>query len=637
MAQIWHTILYIKGFKIKLEKTIDNNNRHLVIFIHGLTGSKDTFKNENDEYFSEFFSNKIKSVADIAYFVYPSSANIKKYISTLLAKIPKVNKYFVKKYNEDLEVIINHLSELVSLEIPNYEKISFIGHSMGGLIAKGVLINHLNHLNKFNFYITLATPHRGGNFAKIGSFFNNHITALKKDSPFLLKLDTDYEVKINKINTHYYRAIFDKYVTRESSHPIHHNIRPTSIECNHTEIAKPIDNYELGELIQHINLLLEDFLNLKDISFSNNFKESNLFQGIGYSIVDIQHQNNDNYVLLSKFDKTRNVLLKLNENFEIDTSFSNNGIFEYSEYENIDLKKILFDDEFIYIIGHIVINKYFSICILKLKKSNSSFSIKFYDEQFADHRYAMDSIMNLNNDIFTVGKSFKNEQLYLTKIKSNGNIDTIFEENLNNNNFMDNVWLNTIIQKDNYIIVAGRDNNHSAYIDKFFDNGQIDLNFGNNGKVIIKGFLRVEKLAFDSKDNIFIVGVQNEARVVKIKKDGNIDLGFGNNGIFDCIANERTEAVDILVLENDDFIISGHEYDGNSYQNALVAYCKKDGILNEKYFNNGILSFTNNNKCSAKKTMLIKNDLYVFTEYNISYGHNNRIKTSINKFALQVF
>jgi triacylglycerol esterase/lipase EstA (alpha/beta hydrolase family) len=57
--------------------------------------------------------------------------------------------------------LANEVSSLVSFENENFSKISFVCHSMGGLIARASLaqLTHLQH--KFYFLLTLGSPHLG--------------------------------------------------------------------------------------------------------------------------------------------------------------------------------------------------------------------------------------------------------------------------------------------------------------------------------------------------------------------------------------------------------------------------------------------------------------------------------------------
>lgn len=42
-----------------------------------------------------------------------------------------------------------------------FNKISFIGFSMGGIIARGVIENLLQYKDKFGFFMSLSSPHLG--------------------------------------------------------------------------------------------------------------------------------------------------------------------------------------------------------------------------------------------------------------------------------------------------------------------------------------------------------------------------------------------------------------------------------------------------------------------------------------------
>ena len=114
-----------------------NDNKNLILFIHGLTGSNETWKNEvTKNTFPELLlkDDVIKNNFDIAYFEYYSSfLNIKEKLSIFKSLIS--NDKSTPK-NISVSEISDLLNTRINYELENYQSIVIIAHSMGGLIAK---------------------------------------------------------------------------------------------------------------------------------------------------------------------------------------------------------------------------------------------------------------------------------------------------------------------------------------------------------------------------------------------------------------------------------------------------------------------------------------------------------------------
>jgi len=101
-----------------------------------------------------------------------------KYDLCLFTYHTKLTDYFTKStffrrgrlVNNSINDIAKLLSSSIKYPCAKYENIVLIGHSMGGLIAKKLILEDLkaSTTSKIKLYISLATPHSGSNFAILG-------------------------------------------------------------------------------------------------------------------------------------------------------------------------------------------------------------------------------------------------------------------------------------------------------------------------------------------------------------------------------------------------------------------------------------------------------------------------------------
>jgi pimeloyl-ACP methyl ester carboxylesterase len=114
-----------------------DSSSHLVVLVHGFQGS----------------SNDMKIIKNMLYANFPN------------------NMYLCSSYNEqDTDISIYILGERLSKEVKDYLKdnkiitlgrISFIGHSLGGLIIRAALLHLEEFSDKMHLFLSLSSPHLG--------------------------------------------------------------------------------------------------------------------------------------------------------------------------------------------------------------------------------------------------------------------------------------------------------------------------------------------------------------------------------------------------------------------------------------------------------------------------------------------
>ena len=155
-----------------------DKKKNLILFIHGFTGSKDTWESTTLEkripkYLEE--NAEIRENFDFDYFNYftkLSDKSEKQYwvFSYLKNKIKK--KPYVKlEQNLSVNVIKDKLCTDIEVLHKGYKNIILIAHSMGGLVAKASILKFLNEgNNRISGFVSLAVPHKGTNLALLGNF-----------------------------------------------------------------------------------------------------------------------------------------------------------------------------------------------------------------------------------------------------------------------------------------------------------------------------------------------------------------------------------------------------------------------------------------------------------------------------------
>lgn len=248
---------------------------YLIVFVHGLGGGKDSFKNNEKKFFHEYFDDNILELCDICYFTYESKLFSSKFL-TLMSETRWLNHKYNKNIEEITRTLFTNYKELSN----EYQVINFIGHSMGGLIVKTMINKDEFVTNNDNkpFYITLGTPHAGSKLANYIPIIHEQKSYLKTNSPELIKTNIHFEYKRDKVNRFYYYGDHDVVVPKETAVP-EYELKSFSelnicqeVTGNHTSICKPDSSSEYVILLKSINRQIKEFLPKKNSLNSTNLK-----------------------------------------------------------------------------------------------------------------------------------------------------------------------------------------------------------------------------------------------------------------------------------------------------------------------------------------------------------------------------
>lgn len=148
---------------------------HSIILVHGLNGSNKTWGQYDEplddlgDKFITCFENEPLIFNNFKIYLFEYDTKTLNYFDwwkKLKSLLPGSKKS--QSFNVGLRSISEELNNSVRAIEKNYDTISFIGHSMGGVIIKKALI-FLSDLNsKIPFFLSLNVPHQGAQLADIG-------------------------------------------------------------------------------------------------------------------------------------------------------------------------------------------------------------------------------------------------------------------------------------------------------------------------------------------------------------------------------------------------------------------------------------------------------------------------------------
>jgi len=230
-----------------------------VVFIHGLRGNSDTWVNDAGLNFSYMLSNSdenIKVNCDFHEYNYFSKLTefmnglVAKYTTNFLRKINPFKREIITKKNRSNKNIFHLASGLdteLRVKYNDHHGVILIGHSLGGLVAKQLILSRLESGQENNIlgYISIATPHHGSLNAMIVSFSKNkHLKELQPLNQETMDLDKNWmKLKTSHPDSLYLVSLDDEVVQP-------HCAIPTDIDpklCyqfndeDHTSICKPED------------------------------------------------------------------------------------------------------------------------------------------------------------------------------------------------------------------------------------------------------------------------------------------------------------------------------------------------------------------------------------------------------------
>jgi hypothetical protein len=212
-----------------------------VVFVHGFTGGSSTWKNKGGETFKDLLLTEedLSEVFDMYEFEYFSKITdifhadvIQKAIS-LLGFRPKV------RYNRPIKSLADELRSFIQLNLDEYESVVLIGHSMGGLICKEVILSHVRGDGpEIIGYGSIAVPHKGSLDSMLFALININSKELVPLNAYSSDLNNRWVDKKSSLpDSIYVIGQHDQYVPESSGIPF--ICKFLNVPHDHNTICKP--------------------------------------------------------------------------------------------------------------------------------------------------------------------------------------------------------------------------------------------------------------------------------------------------------------------------------------------------------------------------------------------------------------
>jgi len=189
----------------------------------------------------------------------------------------------------------------------------------------------------------------------------------------------------------------------------------------------------------------------------------------------------------------------------------------------------------------------------------------------------------------------------LFRFNSNGSLDTDFDADgkvqVNFGPFISSTMTSILLQTDGKIVLGGDasfpGNNDFALV-RLFPNGSLDNNFDSDGKVSIPvGELnnRAYGMPLQNDGKIILSGsalgnIINDFALIRIRSNGNLDLDFGTNGkVITPFDTHGNQLKDIRIQPDGTIVATGNSFGalngGYAYNFSIVKYLSNGSLDND--------------------------------------------------------
>jgi hypothetical protein len=230
-----------------------------VVFIHGFTGGKDTWRNGTGQSFAELLGSDHKITDKFDFFEFDYYTKISDFFNSapfqkITNLIPFLSHFSGITGRVRSNKPIAHLSEQMAtyldLKLDSYDNVVLIAHSMGGLIAKDHILNYQpGHGPQPIGYISVAVPHKGAlSVLLLGPIKNINAKELTPLSEYLDTLNNTWgDQKSNLPPCLYMVAQHDECVQMTSAIPFKvQKSERAIVNHDHSSICKPDSTSDLS-------------------------------------------------------------------------------------------------------------------------------------------------------------------------------------------------------------------------------------------------------------------------------------------------------------------------------------------------------------------------------------------------------
>jgi uncharacterized delta-60 repeat protein len=244
----------------------------------------------------------------------------------------------------------------------------------------------------------------------------------------------------------------------------------------------------------------------------------------------------------------------------------------------------------------------------------------------------------------------------ILRFNENGSIDESFGDNgeiildnpsilavnTENNDFLLIAYLESYYDETGYI--------QKSYVSKYNYNGEIDMNFGANGKAYLTGS-QMRKFIPNSikilKDQSIVLAGSDESSIpiklafCKLNPNGSFVTDFANNGIFSANIDNSPYAKNLLnVIEtsNGNLLFDGNIVQSGGGRSSFLYGFNPNGTINVNFGTNGIFYYNDNSSNSQPTALQIGDKLLIGRDKKIvSIKNNGSLDTYFNNNGTFIF
>jgi uncharacterized delta-60 repeat protein len=340
---------------------------------------------------------------------------------------------------------------------------------------------------------------------------------------------------------------------------------------------------------------------------------------------------------------------RYNANGSIDTTFGTNGLvlIDNSNYGTVN--DIAIDAN-----GKIIVAGGNTYAVVLRLNSNGTLDTTFGTNGFANFTTSFSSandikvlsngkILIAGNEAYTIGTTFSGNFM-LVRLNSNGTLDTTFGTNGISNlgsTVADQESLFKIeVQPDGKIVAAGTINNGSdldIVIYRYNSNGTFDTTFNGNGSTTFasSGYDRPYGLAIQNDGKILVSGDLNDTvKMARFTSSGSIDTSFDSDGIVDVSTNDITYSSSLKLTSDQKIILTGSLAQSNIDSDFSTLKFNSNGTLDTTFANSGKLTTDFFSDYDDATSILITSDNKLIVCGSVYSANNNSFDFGLAKYYI---
>lgn len=340
---------------------------------------------------------------------------------------------------------------------------------------------------------------------------------------------------------------------------------------------------------------------------------------------------------------------RYNSNGSIDTTFGTNGLVIINSQNYDTVNDIAIDAN-----GKIIVAGGNTYAVLLRLNSNGSLDTTFGTNGFASFTSGFSSVYDvkvLSNgkilvagyDSYTIGTSYSANYL-LARLNSNGTLDSTFGtngiSNLGSTTADQEVLYKIEVQPDGKIVAAGTINNGSdldIVVYRYNSNGTFDTTFNGNGSTTLSssGYDRPNGLAIQSDGKILVLGYVNDApKIARFTSNGSTDTSFDSDGIVDLNINDMTYANALKLTSDQKIFVTGELDISNVDADFSTLKFNSNGSLDTDFANSGKLTTNFYSDYDEATSILITSDNKLIICGNVFSTINNSFDFGLAKYYI---